>query len=127
MPKIVIPCQRCSSSTGISWNGFCPSCIDDACANGDGESVGLPAVPEHEYDATILAVHVHDLEHPSYDQANCMMCSLVTDVCDECDISEEMMDPEDDEAHLIVDGIILIGCEGYHEPSFRYIYWSEVV
>jgi hypothetical protein len=33
---------------------------------------------------------------------------------------------EDDEAHLIVQDIVLVGCEGYHEPAFRYAYWGEL-
>ena len=49
-----------------------------------------------------------------------MLCHLGSEVCDECGLQSTDMCPEDDEAHLIVDGVILIGCEGYHTPVFRY-------
>lgn len=121
--KTTVPpatCKECSSFTGPFWNGFCPSCLDDACLNGDGERFGLPAVPQDEYDDTILWAHDHNVDHTPHNFVNdCILCHVNADICSECDIPEEMMDPEDEDAHLIVDGIILIGCEGYHTTFFR--------
>lgn len=119
-PPRIIPttCKECSTFAGPFWNGFCPSCLDDFCGNGDGERVGLFAVREDEIDDVCLFVRQHSQEHPEYVD-DCMLCALQSDVCTECDIPEEMMGPEDDEAHLIVDGRILVACEGYHTSFFR--------
>jgi len=127
-PRIIpTTCKECSTFSGPFWNGFCPTCIDDFCANGSGEDCGLPAVPEDQMDDTVLHMAKHEREHADlFPGANCMLCQLANEVCDECDLESRDMEQEDEEAHLIVGNIILIGCEGYHEPVFRYAYWAEV-
>lgn len=116
----------CSTFSGPFWNGFCPSCIDDACGNGEGESVGLPAVPEEFHDDVVVWMEHHEREHSDKIHDNCMACHLAAEVCDECDLEARDMVEEDEAAHLIAGWVILIGCEGYHEPVFRYVYWAEI-
>ena len=56
-----------------------------------------------------------------------MICQLSTGLCEECNIWVGDMEEEDEAAHLIAGDVVLIGCEGYHEPVFRYVYWAELV
>jgi hypothetical protein len=95
--------------------------------NGSGEDCGLPPVPEEFLDDTVVRMVYHEREHADlYPGVDCMLCQLAVEVCNECDLEARDMEPEDEEAHLIAGWVILIGCEGYHEPAFRYAYWAEV-
>lgn len=75
----------------------------------------------------VVVMVKHEREHADlYPGVDCMLCQLGAEVCDECDLEARDMMEEDEEAHLVAGYVILIGCEGYHEPAFRYAYWSEV-
>lgn len=67
----------------------------------------------------------HDHEHENHD-VECMICHLAAEVCDECGIEARDMLDEDEDAHVVSANVILVGCEGYHEPVFRYVYWAEM-
>lgn len=106
------------TESGPFLNDCCPSCIDDYCGNGAGHEIGILPVTEGKHDDVIHFIHQHNLQHPDGFHY-CIICATLSDVCDECGLHEGMMSEEDAEAHLIVDGVVLIGCEGYHEPVFR--------
>ena len=121
-------CKQCSTFFGPFWHGFCPSCIDDFCANGEGEECGLPAVPEEAYDDVVVRMVHHERDHSDlHPGKDCMICQLSTALCEECNIWVSDMEEEDEAAHLLAGDVVLIGCEGYHKTVFRYVYWAELV
>lgn len=87
--------------------------IKQACGTGEGDEIGLPAVPDDKLDDAIVWIHHHEM-----DGCVCMFCETMAFRCDECDTYEDDIDPVDED-HLIVRDIVLIFCEGYHTTALR--------
>lgn len=120
-------CLQCGTSLarliqGLLPSGYCVNCAREACGEGDGERVGLPPVPEDSRDEVIVYAR-HVLED---DESETITNGLADwGYCGECDRDTSRM-PTDDESHIIVQDVVLIGCEGYHTPVFRWLalLWS---
>lgn len=93
-----------------------PADIHRICGEGDGDSIGLPCVPEDQIDEVIRRVQrvldTHDFA------CGCPVCELYETCCVECDTVVSNIERED-EYHVIVGEAVLIGCEGFHTAVFR--------
>jgi hypothetical protein len=111
-------CVRCQDYGTVNQLGYCWRCIEVACAGGDGESVGLPVVPEDELDAAIAWAAEHIKDHNS-ECDHCLFCQLLDDACGECG-TETIAMGVDDEHHITVDAYVMTCCEGFHTPAIRW-------
>lgn len=120
-------CQGCGKNTLTNYRHYCWECIDTACREGDGAHVGLQSVAGHKQDAAVTwaADHIYALpmdmtpSRSTHDE-ECMFCKLLDPVCGECGDIDARDIPSDDEEHIIVDAFVLVCCEGYHTPAFRW-------
>lgn len=110
------------SEIPLSPTGYCAECVDKMCAEGDGLAAGLPPIPEDKLD-DVIAAAARAMTHPW--NCQCLVCLYANEKCSECGLYVWDIDAEDNH-HVIVshpdpmiNGIILIECEGYHTPALR--------
>ncbi|MGE3487405.1 MAG: hypothetical protein AB7L09_22015 [Nitrospira sp.] len=120
-------CIICRDVQLLNAYDLCWRCLEVECGQGGGEEVGLPLVPAEKLDDAIqwAAEHIYGLD-PDYTMSravhfeNCMFCTLLDDACGECGDESADEIPVDDEDHIIVDGFVLVCCEGFHTPAIRW-------
>ncbi len=120
-------CPDCKKGRPVTRTGHCLACSYGACAEGDGDKVGLPAAPNVA--AAIAAANRHLWRCPallSADPDTCPVCVHITSCCPECGKSPEDMNSDDLAAHVLTDGgSVLVGCEGYQTPLLRAAYINQ--
>lgn len=90
-----------------------PDTMRVCCATGEGHLIGLPTVAEDMIESTLVWIRSAVGNDP-------LLMKLLDDTCTECDMPAGEMDDEDDEAHMIIHGFVVIGCEGFHTAALRY-------
>lgn len=95
-----------------NYTELSPEDIHRVCGEGDGESIGLPTVPDEKIDAAILWLRDNIGNDP-------MLMKLCALYCVECDTHIDYFE-DDDEVHIVIHDFIVIGCEGFHTAALRY-------
>lgn len=90
-----------------------PEDIHRLCGEGDGDSIGLPSVPEDKLDDAIAWIHTN----VGNDALLMKLCAMY---CVECDTHVDHFEDADEEAHIVVHDFVVIGCEGFHTAAIRY-------
>ncbi|WP_394621243.1 hypothetical protein JNUCC0626_19760 [Lentzea sp. JNUCC 0626] len=114
-------CRECGDSElPFTPEGFCSGCAFDACADGDGDRVGLPVPTDLDTAVARLADHFVDGCWHTADVA-CLVCHLAHRRCGDCDLMlGDMSDSQADEHRLCANELFLaVGCQGYVTPSVR--------
>jgi hypothetical protein len=118
------PCEGCEGTSGmppVTDKGFCAACAARAHEDGYGEYVGLPAVPAELVGAAEAALSAHLARCDVADRRRCPVCAWGTVRCPECGMVSD--EPGFDDApkwvHGEVEGLVTVGCEGYHLPVLR--------
>lgn len=113
-------CRGCGMKRGklihpLTSEGYCVTCAGHACEDGEGERVGLPAVPADRVEDVIGLAGRTLID----DEDDTLVNGITTwGFCTECHRDTEDI-PEEDEDHVIVCDVVLIGCEGFHTAAFR--------
>lgn len=126
VPTFRLLCKDCSkpSDLPMTSKGYCVHCAADLCADGAGDEVGLPTTDDTQVGVDMFDAHLFDdLPECKAEPTQCLVCALATTRCPECyreadDIEAD--DPEHgDHGHVIMNGFVLVGCEGYLLPAAR--------
>lgn len=109
-------CRACNHPRPMTFDGWCTTCAQLACAEGDGERVGLP-VPDDPLRA--LQQMVIHLVSGVYRPGECWPCALLTMWCGDCDTPTPEMSAAEVTRHVLVGPWVARGCEGFVPAAIR--------